>query len=309
MRGHWKIVAAVSVLMGANLAAHAKDMPRPAITGVSHIAIYSADPAKTEAFYTHDLGAVKRPDPENPLGVRYYVSPGQFIESLPLPADAGLNRLDHIAFATPDAAGLRAWLAAHGAAPGDLTRGEDGSQWFEVRDPEGNRVQFVQGPTRSPDVPENPLSSHIIHVGLIVHDAAKEDAFYRTLLGFRPYWHGGFDDHKDEWISQQVPNGSDWIEYMVQPGSGPIPAGMSQQTAGVLNHFSLGVANIEATYTTLWNGKRLQGQAPDALPKIGRDAKWQLNLIDPDGTRAEIMEFHAIGAPCCSPFTAPDPDQ
>jgi hypothetical protein len=55
----------------------------------------------------------------------------------------------------------------------------------------------------------------------------------------------------------------------------------------------------------LWNGDRLEGQ--QQTPKIGRDAKWQLNLIDPDGTRAELMELHAIGKPCCSPFKAPDP--
>ncbi|MDI7776162.1 VOC family protein [Asticcacaulis sp. EMRT-3] len=305
MKAHWKTLALASALMGA--ACPALAAPRPAITGVSHIAIYSADPARTEAFYVHDLGATKGSDPENPLGARYYFSPGQFVESLPLPAGAGADRLDHIAFTTPDAAGLRGWFETQKITPGALMRGSDGSQWFDVSDPEGNRVEFVQYPAQLPDVPNDPLSDHIIHVGLIVHDAAKEDRFYRTLLGFRPYWHGGFDDHKDDWISQQVPDGGDWIEYMIQPGTGPIPAGMSQQTAGVLNHFSLGVANIEATYTTLWNGDRLKGQDPNTVPKIGRDAKWQLNLIDPDGTRAEIMEFHAIGTPCCSPFTAPDP--
>jgi len=26
-------------------------------------------------------------------------------------------------------------------------------------------------------------------------------------------------------------------------------------------------------------------------------------------TRAEIMEFHAIGKPCCSPFTGTDPER
>jgi hypothetical protein len=84
-----------------------------------------------------------------------------------------------------------------------------------------------------------------------------------------------------------------------------IPADMKPADVGILNHFSLGVANVEAAYTRLWNGDRLAGQ--ENLPKIGRDAKWQLNLLDPDGTRAEIMELHAIGKPCCSPFTAKDP--
>lgn len=142
---------------------------------------------------------------------------------------------------------------------------------------------------------------------MIIHDRARADGFYREILGFKPYWYGGFEEDKPTWVSLQVPDGTDWIEYMlIDPADGRgIPSGMSQKTAGILNHFALGVPDIRVTYTRLWNEKRLEGQ--DELPKIGRDAKWQLNLYDPDGTRAEIMELKAIGVPCCSPFTASDP--
>jgi hypothetical protein len=106
-----------------------------------------------------------------------------------------------------------------------------------------------------------------------------------------------------------VPDGTDWLEYMVvgTPTERGIPATMSAATLGVLNHFSLGIPNAEAAYTLLWSADRLTGQTN--TPKIGRDAKWQLNLLDPDGTRAELMEFHAVAKPCCSPFTATDPAQ
>jgi hypothetical protein len=81
---------------------------RPAITGISHFCVYTTDAAKTEFFYAHDLGAAKRPDPEDPKGVRYYFSPTQFVEVLPLPAtETTINRLDHIAFLTQSADGLR----------------------------------------------------------------------------------------------------------------------------------------------------------------------------------------------------------
>jgi hypothetical protein len=155
----------------------------------------------------------------------------------------------------------------------------------------------------------NPLSSHIIHVGFIIHNRADEDAFWRNILGFRPYWFGGMRDDNPSWISLQVPDGTDWLEYMVvgTPDTIGIPPTMSAANLGVLNHFSLGVTNTRDAYTLLWNGDRLKGQKE--TPKIGRDAKWQLNLLDPDGTRAEIMEFHAVGTPCCSPFTGKDPDQ
>jgi catechol 2,3-dioxygenase-like lactoylglutathione lyase family enzyme len=283
--------------------------PRPPITGVSHIAVFAADPTATERFYVHDLGATRGPDPESRLGVRYYFSATQFVEALPMPKGApSINRLDHVAFATRDAEGMRLYLAEAGIHVPDAITTTPQDSWFEVQDPEGNRVQFVQA-RAAPAIAlsRSRLSDHIIHVGFIVHDRALEDGFYQKVLGFRPYWFGGNENARPTWISQQVPNGRDWLEYMlVDPPRGHgIPADMSQSLLGIFNHFSLGVVNIEAVYTRLWNEKRLAGQ--DGVPKIGRDAKWQLNLQDPDGTRAEIMELHAIGKPCCSPFTASDP--
>ena len=284
---------------------------RPPITGVSHIAVYAKDSINAERFYAHDLGGLKGGDPEQPNGTRYYFSPTQFVEVLPLPSGyASISRLDHVAFATADVDALRIYLMAkHITVPMRSSRGSDGSQWFDVTDPEGNKIEFVQPPDNLPTVPINPLSSHIIHVGFIVHDRALEDRFFRTVLGFRPYWFGGMQDDTLTWISQQVPDGTDWLEYMIvgTPEGRGIPAAMSAANLGVLNHFSLGVPNAEAAYTLLWDGDRLIGQSN--LPKIGRDAKWQLNLFDPDGTRAELMEFHAIGKPCCSPFTASDPQR
>jgi catechol 2,3-dioxygenase-like lactoylglutathione lyase family enzyme len=281
---------------------------RPKILGVSHIALYAADPAKTERFYVHDLGATRGEDPEQPSGVRYYFSSEQFVEVLPLPAHASVNRLDHVAFRTADAVALLAFLKQQGIeARSALESAPNGERRFMVADPEGNLVQFIDSKGVPSTVARNALSGHIIHVGFIIHDRAREDDFFRRVLGFRPYWQGGMRDDQTSWVSQQVPDGTDWLEYMIvgPAGGRGIPADMRPGDVGILNHFSLGVANIEAAYTLLWNGARLDGQ--DAIPKIGRDAKWQLNLLDPDGTRAEIMELHAIGTPCCSPFTAADP--
>src|SRR5882724_5319532 len=280
---------------------------RPPITSVSHLAVYDGDAAKAEAFYVHDLGAIKHDDPENAQGVRYYFSPVQFVEVLPLPANAGANRMDHIAFNTADAEGMRKYLASKKiAVPKAVNKGADASLWFQVKDPEGVTVEFVQAPPAQ--VSTNALFPHIIHVGAIIKNRALEDGFYRDVLGFRPYWFGGMkDDAPPSWVSQQVPDGTDWLEYMVTANT------LTQAQMGVLNHFALGVPNIEAVYTKLWNDDRLSGQVDargqQAVPKIGRDAKWQLNLLDPDGTRAEVMELHAIGKPCCSPFTASDPEK
>jgi catechol 2,3-dioxygenase-like lactoylglutathione lyase family enzyme len=284
---------------------------RPSITGISHISVYVADGAKSEAFYVHDLGALKETDPENAQGVRYYFSPTQFVEVLPLPQGyTSINRLDHVAFATSDAERLRQYMAAHEiSVPSSVQTGPDGGKWFDVRDPEDNKVEFVQAPATPPQVPLDPLSHHIIHVGYMVHSRSAEDTFYRSVLGFRPYWYGGPSEGVTGWVSQQVPDGTDWLEYMLVNGAETkgIPADMTSDRLGGMDHFSLGVPDIKSVALVLYDGDRIPERTSG--PKIGRDGKWQYNLFSPDGTRAEIMEFQPAGKPCCSAFTASSPTQ
>jgi catechol 2,3-dioxygenase-like lactoylglutathione lyase family enzyme len=298
------------VMMMLFLAGAVCGQQRPKITSVSHLSIYTTDEAKTESFFVHDLGAMKGPDPQNPAGIRYYFNPIQFVEVLPLPeADAAsVNRLDHAGFNTTNAEEMRRYLGAHAVGvPSAVTSGSDGSQYFEVKDPEGNKVQFVQPPKHPGAVPSNSLSDHVIHVGYVVHDPSAEDAFYRDLLGFRPYWHGGMKEGTTDWISQQVPDGTDWVEYMTVKGPEKtgIPPTMTQETVGVLDHFALGVQNMEKSVNLLYEGDRLT--ARHSPPQIGRDGKWQFNLYAPDGTRVELMEFQPAVKPCCSPFLLPSP--
>ena len=282
--------------------------PRPAITGISHMCVYAHDMAASDTFYGHILGATKAPDPQDPAGSRYYFSPAQFVEVLPLPPDHTLSRMACVAYTTPDAAALRSYLVAHNVAHlSDLHTSTDGAHWFDTQDPEGNKVQFLQ-PTRTHTVAITtlPISSRIIHVGYLVHNRADEDHFYRELLGFRPYWYGAMKPEALDWISQQVPNGHDWLEYMMVGDGSDTPVDhVSEREIGVLNHFSLGVPNMEQAVTTLYAQDRLPPRHDG--PQMGRDGKWQANLYDPDNTRVELMEFQPVSKPCCSDFTASSP--
>ena len=304
------IALATTLWTAMTFCAAAQSPARPSITGISHIAVYTSNAAATDHYYAGILGGAKMADPENAAGVIYAFSPTQYVEVLPLPANAGVNRLDHIAFNTTSAEGLRKYLAAKGwTVPDHVNRGTDGSRWFTVNDSEGNKVEFVQ-PAAEPmkvNAP-NAIGRHIIHVGMLVHSRAAEDKFYRDLLGFRPYWWGGMQEGKVDWVSQQVPNGHDWLEYMLTsgPSGSGIPANISQQSLGVLDHFSIGEVSVPDAYKVLQAGNRLEGRH-DQGPKIGRDGKYQFNLYDPDGIRAELMNFHATDKPCCSAFTASDP--
>jgi catechol 2,3-dioxygenase-like lactoylglutathione lyase family enzyme len=299
-------------LMLASTRARAEH-PRPKITGISHIAVYTSDPQATNHYYAGIIGAARESDPENPKGLRYAINATQFVEVLPMPANAGVNRLDHTAYNTENADGLRLYLADKGwKSAAKVTHNSDGSKSFRVDDPEGNVVEFVQpaANAKAPNAP-NVVGRHIIHVGFLVHSRAAEDKFYKDLLGFKPYWFGGMQEGKLDWVSQQTPDGHDWLEYMLHSGdvdmSGSgIPAGVTQQALGVVDHLSIGVVSVPEAYKKLAAENRLTGKH-DGKTQIGKDGKYQFNLYDPDGIRLELMEFHATDKPCCSPFTADDP--
>jgi len=305
-----KVLPLMTLCCSLSVAASGIAQQRPKITGISHLAVYTSDPKATEHYYTSVIGAAREADPENPKGVRYAINATQFIEVLPLPANSGVNRLDHTAWKTDSAEGMRAYLAAKGwKTPAKVTQNGDSSKSFRVHDPENNLVEFVEpaAKAKAPIAP-NVIGHHVIHVGFLVHSRAAEDKFYRDLLGFRPYWYGGMHDDKIDWVSQQTPESHDWLEYMVTsgPSGSGIPADISQQSLGVLDHLSIGVVSVPESYKKLTAENR-KAPRQDKEPKIGKDGKYQFNMYDPDGIRLELMEFKAREKPCCSEFTADDP--
>ncbi|MGD0801387.1 MAG: VOC family protein [Terracidiphilus sp.] len=303
--------AILLVAFTAAVAAQTAPVARPKITGISHLAVYTSDPAAADHYYREIIGAARQPDPETPKGVCYFFNATQFVEVLPLPVGAGIRRLDHTAYTTSSAEAMRKYLAAKAwKTPAKVESGSDGSHWFTVLDPEGNKVEFVEPPRLPKDiVAPDVIGHHIIHMGILVHDRAVEDTFYRDLLGFRPYWFGGMVEGKLNWVSQQTPDSHDWLEYMLtySPEKTGIPAGMSQHDLGVQDHLSIGVNSVDVAFKTLRDGNRLTGVVADKQTVIGKDGKGQYNLYDPDGIRLELMNFHATNKPCCSPFTAEDP--
>lgn len=281
---------------------------RPPITGISHMCVYASDMQASEHFYADQLGGRRGPDPQNPKGVRYYFSPTQFVEVLPLPAEAGQSRMACVAYNTANLDQLLQYLRAHGVqATGDVQTSSDGAHWFQVKDPEGNVVEFIQPGKPQYSGPEGkPIGTRIIHVGYLVHTRADEDHFYREVLGFKPYWFGAKQPDHVDWVSQQVPDGRDWLEYMLVGDGSTVPLSkVDARQLGVLNHFSIGVTNMEEAVTTLLRDNRMSPRHDG--PQMGLDGKWQANLYDPDGTRVELMEFQPVTKPCCSPFTADSP--
>ena len=138
----------------------------------------------------------------------------------------------------------------------------------------------------------------IIHVGFIVWNQARVERFSKDIPGFRPRWNGGMKDDQTVWVSSQVPDGTDWVEFMVNASPDA-----DKPAPGIMNHIALGGPDIQAAYKQiLMNGMQLT-----EAPRIGRPGTWQLNPYHPDQTRVELMEFTPVEKPCCSDYTGPHP--
>jgi len=282
------------------LAAHAQPS-RPPIVGVAHFAAKTSDLAKARQFYGHDLGFAEISALNN-LAL-FKVNDHQYVYVLPELRDPAEDRLSHIAFETTDAKKLRDYLAAKGVAvPAALQSLPDGNLSFQVTDPDGHAIEFLQflpggieAARLGQSMPESRISTRIIHVGVTVKDRTAADRFYHDILGFEETWHGGPSDDKVNWVDMRVPEGTDWLEYMLNVNN-PSP-----RTLGVMHHFGLGVPSVADANQRLLD----RGVTPGEKPKIGRDGKWQLNLYDADLTRVELMEPKPVQTPCCSPMKQP----
>jgi catechol 2,3-dioxygenase-like lactoylglutathione lyase family enzyme len=287
---------------------------RPAITGVAFLRVYSSHPEEAQDFYGKTLGLLASGAPRaTPNGFDVYpVNSLQWIEVIPHPSPRPDCMLAAVGFTTRNAAALERYLHAHNIPI--ETPLHDGE--FAVRDPEGNLVVFIQSALSAPiasspagalekriaATPPSPnaASRRIIHVGFAVHDRAKEDAFWRDILGFQPYWHGGPVAGEDYYQSQHVPDGTDWLEYMLH--SSPTP---TLKENGSQDHAALGVAHIQDALKAL----EANGCVTDVCRaiRVGNDGKIQLNLFDPDSTRMEFMEFQPVLKPRSSPILGPPP--
>ena len=184
---------------------------------------------------------------------------------------------------------MRDWLIGHGSPAGDATADpEAGGRRIDTTDPDGHPVRFVElsptgrGVTASPD---RRLSRRILHAGLVIKDGAAADRFYKEVLGFSETWRGGRPEGTINWINMRVPDGTDYIEYMLYPAEPP-----TRNQRGSAHHVALMVPDIQQALETVRARTAPGDRNHRANPSIGVNNRWQLNLFDPDGTRVELME-------------------
>lgn len=274
---------------------------RPAITGIAFVRVYAENPKASDAFYGGVIGL----DRIEKDGVATYpVNDLQWVEVVPMPNPAPRSRQVSVGLMTRNVTVMERYLRAHKVEIVDPM--EHGR--FSVRDPEGHLISFVQQnalPLKKGAIISPRAAAHrIIHAGFVVQDAAVEQKFFAELLGFQPYWHGGRKDGETDYVSLNVPEGTDWVEFMLN-----VSPDATQKQLGGSNHLSMGAEKIGSVIDALQRNGCKGKECTVENTHNGRDGKIQLNLFDPDMSRVEFMEFKPSGTVCCSPILGKAPSE
>jgi len=300
------------VLLWCAVAVAAQEPKRPRIMGVAHAAFYVHDIEQSRAFYKTFLGydeVFPLKNPDGTLSLTFIkINDRHYIELFP-EREAGSDRLAHVAVETSDAEGMRLYLKARGiTVPDRVSTGRIGNTSFSVQDPDGHTLEFVQNePSSLPVLARGQLmtgdavSRDMRHLGILVGALDQAMSFYRDVLGFRETWRGSRDGNGLSWVNLQVPDGDDYIEFMLYRDL-PEPAKRGSQ-----HHIALFVADIAKAEATLKARASKAGYTQAMEVRTGINRKRQLNLYDPDGTRCELMEPTTIDGTPTPSSTAPPP--
>lgn len=312
------LIAVSAIFCAAPLSRAQSPVPaRPAITGISHVGYFVTDLNKSIAFWHDLLGFdeyfhLDKPGAGQVRIAFIKINDRQHIELFNQPAPHPPNMMSHICFSVGNVEQMRAYLRSKGfkVKPGNGGKTKTGDYAFEVKDPDGTLVEFVQSlPTgveardRGKFLPAARISRAIYHAGFMVGNAETSMAFYEGVLGFKEFWRGGKKPGVLNWIDLRVPDGKDYIELMLYTRP-PKSYGTENHVSLVVPSMQKAVAELESrpyfkTYLATY-GRPLDAHA-------GVNGKRQVNLYDPDGTRVELMEpFTANGKPV-PPSTAPLP--
>lgn len=295
-------------------AAFAQEPKRPKITGISHAAFYVSDMAKARQFYEGFLGfqspfSIPRKNPAEQL-VWIKINDRQTVELFPgseVAPDA--ERLYHIAVETDDAEAMRVYLKSKGVeVPEKVGVGKIGNKNYFIKDPSGNTVEIVEymadGWTmreKGKFLPDTRISTRMSHVGVMIAQLDTALKFYQDILGFKEIWRGAKVANQLSWVNLQVPDGNDYVEFMLYEKYPTL------DRVHTLQHICLEVPDVAKAGEILKGRKYPEGSKPATPLAVGVNGKRQINYYDPDGTRVEVMEPSTADGQPRAPSRAPPP--
>jgi catechol 2,3-dioxygenase-like lactoylglutathione lyase family enzyme len=310
-RRRWTLVTSF-LCLGAAAPLPAQQATSPHIVGISEIALYAHDCERSRAYYGEFLGltqvapSYKACDKHS--GATFRINPRQYLQLIP-DAAGGTDRLAHISLETDSVEAMRAYLASRGVTvPRHLERQKNGILSFSVTDPQEHEIEFMQFAAgalivraHGQSMSVSPISDRMTHVGLIVISLSEEYRFYTDILRFTEFYRGSMTGTVLSWVNLKVPDGSDYIEFMLYKDR------PDRAQRGSAHHLCLQVADVPASVAELKARPWFSHYDRPLQIHVGVNRRRQVNLFDPDGTRAELMEPHTIDGKLPVPSSAPPP--
>ncbi|WP_433967459.1 VOC family protein [Tunturiibacter gelidiferens] len=311
-----RLAAICTIVFTCALTIQAQTAPtRPKILGISHVGFFVSDLPKALDFWHGLLGYNESAEDKNPDGsitdAILKINDHQFVELSNLQPPPGSGHLNRIAFTVSSAEQMHLYLISRGiqVATPVLKNVTTGDLTLTIKDPDGNLVEFdepqpdgLEARTTGKFLPATRISDSIYHLGFLVGNSEKSIKFYGDLLGFQEFWRGSSNGTQLSWIDMQVPDGKDYVEFMLYRDLPP------PDKRGGQEHISLLVPDVAKSINVLEARPAFQTYGKPVAPHTGVNGKRQLNLFDPDGTRVELMESETANGKPVPPSTAPPPN-
>jgi len=197
--------SAILLLAASSVRAQDAAPKRPRITGISHVGYFVSDLPKAIAFWHDFLGFDEPYDltKKDSTDIRIAfikINDHQHIELFNEPPTAPPNMMSHLCFTVDNVEQMRTYLRSKGfnVKPGDGGKTRTGDYAFEIKDPDGILVEFVQSLPTGMEAqaagkfePATRISDKIYHLGFLVGNSQKSIDFYGNILGFQETWRGG----------------------------------------------------------------------------------------------------------------------
>jgi catechol 2,3-dioxygenase-like lactoylglutathione lyase family enzyme len=309
------LVGFVTLLLSAASALYAQGAApvRPRITGISHVGYFVSDLSQAIVFWHDFLGFdesynLTKKDSKDIRIAFIKINDHQHIELFNEPPTHPPNMMSHLCFTVDDVEAMRTYLRSKGfdVKPGDGGKTRTGDYAFEIKDPDGTLVEFVQSLPDGLEAkaagkfePATRISTKIYHVGFLVGNSEKAMDFYGKVLGFQETWRGGANPKELSWINMRVPDGDDYVEFMLYRDA--------PDKFGSKNHISLVVPDVAKSVAILEARPAFKTYGKELKVATGVNQKRQVNLYDPDGTRVELMEANTVTGKPTPSSTAPPP--
>jgi catechol 2,3-dioxygenase-like lactoylglutathione lyase family enzyme len=304
---------ATVLLLSAQLFAQDATPARPKITGISHVGYFVSGLPQAIAFWHDFLGfdeeySLTKKDSKDVRIAFIKINDHQHIELFNEPPTHPPNMMSHLCFTVDDIEAMRAYLRSKGfdVKPGNGGKTRTGYYAFEITDPDGMLVEFVQGLPDDLEAkaagkfePETRIATRIYHLGFLVGDSERSMDFYGSVLGFQETWRGGADPKELSWINMRVPDGDDYVEFMLYR--------KMPDKFGTKNHISLVVPDVAKSVAILEARPAFKTYGKELTVATGVNQKRQVNIYDPDGTRVELMEPNTVTGKPTPSSTAPPP--